>query len=246
MKLVVAIAVVVVLAGCGSGATDTSPTPEADAKEAPLVVGIGDSLMSTTDEEGNGFIDLFAQAQGARGAFYQHVVTSADLATALDDPRLTSRVEEADFIVITAGGNDGDPFGTFPRGTCAPGGDPAACLAAYAPDLEDNLRTVLDGLEASSNATVIVTSPDLNVFVGRKDSPSATFGVDFMAQLATAENAASCAVAEEHDALCADFLHAINGPDATGDATGYLNEDHGHPNGEGIQLMADAVSRAVG
>jgi lysophospholipase L1-like esterase len=163
-----------------------------------------------------------------------------------------STIAGADVITITVGGNDADPFGSYPIGTCAPGGKPAACLLAYAPALEPNLDAILAeiGKLRSGRPTAIrVTNPDFNPFIGLepgRDLPpfAPDFGVSFYRQVADGELAVVCAVAERHGAQCVDFYHAFNGPDGTADAAPFLTSDHLHPSKVGQDRIAELLGAA--
>jgi lysophospholipase L1-like esterase len=184
-----------------------------------------------------------ADASLASADLLQRVLHSATMRTA---------IAGADIVTITVGGNDADPFADHPAGTCAAGGDGRTCLAAYAPDLEKNLDGIVAEilvLRAGQPTAIRITSPDYNPFIGLTSSPDLPafdpqFGLTFYRQVAEAETAAACAVAQRHGALCVDFYHAFNGADGTQDAAPFLAADHLHPSPTGQQRIADLLVAA--
>ena len=209
--------------------------------------------MATQNSKGQTFVDLYAAAlQGSE----QRTVTVDDLS---DDSNTTARllerlrtdestrssVSNADIIVISVGGNDSDPFGVYPQGTCSPTQPLPDCLATYAPTFAANYELILtevDSLRNGQPTAVRVTSAD-NPFVGWSEAPTPTFGVDFYAQVAQAETDAACAAATSHAALCVDYLHIFGGPDGTADPAPFLGPDHAHPGDVGIQAISDALAQ---
>ena len=144
----------------------------------------------------------------------------------------------------SVGGNDSDPFGIFPKGTCAPTQPLPACLKAYDPALTANYEAILASiaqLRAGKPTAVRVTSMD-DPFVGMAEAPSKTFARDFFAQVAKAETDAIFAVAKKHGAMTVDYLRAFSGPDGLSDPAKYLAPDHGHPGEVGIQVIADLLT----
>ena len=218
------------------------------------VVGLGDSVMETGASENASILDLFAAKLKSSGVAASLVVdnlgdpsaTSDSLRSALQsDGKMRDAVAAADIVVVSVGGNDADPFATYPPGTCAFGGDSAECLAAYAPHLVANLdaiATEILALRGGKPTALRLMSPDYNPFVGWDQAPSASFGADFYAQVASAETAAGCAVAESHGGLCVDVFHLLNGPDGTADAATYLADDHAHPGRTGIEAVASLLT----
>jgi lysophospholipase L1-like esterase len=155
-------------------------------------------------------------------------------------------VAAADIVVVIVGGNDGDPFGNYPPGTCAPEQPPSECLAAYAPGLAANLDAILGEIEVlrTGHPTAIrVGSPDYNPFVGWSEAPSPSYGADFYTQVAAALTAAACEAASAHGAQCVDVFHAFNGPNGTDDAAQFLASDHAHPGPAGVRRIADEIAR---
>jgi lysophospholipase L1-like esterase len=146
-------------------------------------------------------------------------------------------------VLVSVGGNDSDPFATYPAGTCAPAQALFRCLRIYAPTFTRNYRKILqavDNLRAGLPTAVRVTSAD-NPFVGWSEAPTPTFGVDFYRQVAEAETAAACRIADLHGARCVDYLHLFGGADGTSDPASYLGPDHAHPGDAGIRLIADTL-----
>jgi lysophospholipase L1-like esterase len=218
------------------------------------VVGLGDSVMETGAGESASIVDVFAAKLKSTGVAGSVAVdnlgdpsaTSDSLRIALQsDGKTREAVAAADIVVVSVGGNDADPFATYPPGTCTTGGDAAQCLAAYAPHLEANLdaiATEIVALRGGKPTALRFMSPDYNPFVGWDQAPSASFGTDFYAQVAGAETAAACAVAERHGGQCADVFHLFNGPDGTADAATYLAADHAHPGRTGIEAVANLLA----
>lgn len=216
------------------------------------VVGLGDSYMSAQNAQGQGFMDLFGSAlQSATGhavevdAMTDDANTTTRLLNKLQTDEATrTAVGNADVVVISVGGNDSDPFGVFPKGTCTPEQALADCLKAYAPTYAANYEQILSEIEAlrAGRPTAIrVTSAD-NPFVGWSEAPSDTFGRDFYAQVAEAETAAACSAAEQHGGKCVDYLHVFSGADGGEDPAPYLADDHAHPGDKGIETIAGLLT----
>lgn len=234
----------------------TKPVAATDPAGTVLlhVVGMGDSVMETGAGESASIIDVFASNLKSRGLAGSLVVdnlgdpsaTSDSLRSALQsDRKMRDSVAAADIVVVSVGGNDADPFASYPSGTCSLGHDAADCLAAYAPHLEANLdaiATEIVALRGDKPTALRFMSPDYNPFVGWDQAPSASFGADFYAQVAGAETAAACAVAERHGGVCADVFHLFNGQDGTADAAAYLADDHAHPGRTGIEAVATLLT----
>lgn len=232
-----------------------SPSPAARPSEAAdwTLAALGDSIVSEADGDGASYPDLYGAAITERTGRTVAVLnladgsfTSGSLLTSLQAPdgAIAKAVAAADIITITVGGNDADPFATYPDGTCAPGGSADACLAAYNPDIEANYRQILaliGGLREGRPTAVRVTSPDYNAFVGWAGSPSKTFGVDFYRQVVRAETDLVCRLVSDVGAACADFLTPFNGPDGNTDAAQFLADDHLHPNLAGRTLIAETL-----
>lgn len=218
------------------------------------VVGLGDSVMETGAGDRSSIIDVFAANLTSRGVAGSVVVdnlgdpsaTSDSLRIALQsDRKMQDAVGAADIVVVSVGGNDADPFATYPPGTCTSGGDAAQCLAAYAPHLAANLdaiATEIIALRGDKPIALRFMSPDYNPFVGWDQAPRASFGADFYAQVAGAETEAACGVAQRHGGQCADVFHLFNGPDGTADAATYLADDHAHPGRTGIDAAANLLT----
>ena len=217
------------------------------------VVGLGDSFTATQNSKGQTYLDLYATAlqTSERRAVNVHDLsddanTTARLLEHLrTDEATRTAVSKADIIVISVGGNDSDPFGVYPDGTCSRSQPLSDCLAAYAPRFAANYESILtevDHLRSGTPTSIRVTSAD-NPFVGWSEAPSATFGVDFYAQVAAAETEAACSTAIKHGASCLDYLHIFGGPDGTADPAPYLGPDHAHPGDAGIEAISDALIR---
>lgn len=256
--LVGAVLVSAVLAGCADtapkdpAATRTAGSVTAQPSQPLRIVGLGDSYMSAANAQGRSFMQLFGTQLGARltrpvevAVFAQGDSTSARVVTDLrDDPGVRAAVAKADIVVISVGSNDVDPFGIFPKGTCAPGQAKTSCLKAYAPELTRNydaLFTELESITRSHPVAVRVTSVD-NPFIGMPDAPTPTFGRTFFAQVAEAETDAIFAVARDHGARGVDYLHVFGGPRGLDDPAKYLADDHAHPGDLGIQTIADLLT----
>ncbi len=227
-----------------------SATPAAD--EEPLrLVGLGDSILTSADDDGHTLLDLYGEHLRAvtggtvtvRNLADGSNTTQSVLDSLVAGSAAASAVAAAHLVVVTVGGNDADPFGHYPAGTCSPRSRPSDCLTAYAPDLSANLTRVLARVEELKprDATLVITSPDFNPFIGWSEAPSRTFGVDFYRQVATAETALVCRLARETHARCLDLLHLLNGVDGTADAAPYLAADHAHPGAAGVKAIADAL-----
>jgi lysophospholipase L1-like esterase len=233
----------------------TEPVAATDPTGTVLhVVGLGDSVMGTASSESASIIDVFAANLKSTGVAGSLVVdnladpsaTSDSLRSALQsDRKMRDAVAAADIVVVSVGGNDANPFATYPPGTCTVEGDAEECLAAYAPHLEANLdaiATEIVALHGDRPIALRFMSPDYNPFVGWDEAPSVSFGADFYAQVAAAETEAACAVAERHGGKCADVFQLFNGPDGTADAAAYLADDHAHPGRAGIKAVADLLA----
>ena len=208
--------------------------------------------MSQEDSNGQSFLDAYAAllktggrpvavSQLAGGQYTTMLVLSK-----LENPDVAAEVQHADIIVLSVGGNDVDPFGLFPDGTCSATQAWKDCLAAYAPDFEantDKILTKIEQLRGGKPTAIRVLGAD-NPFVGLSEAPTPTFGADFFAQVATAETNAACEVAAKHHAACVDFLHVFSGPKATDDPAKYLAKDHSHPGDLGIATIADLLMKS--
>jgi lysophospholipase L1-like esterase len=217
------------------------------------VVGIGDSYMTTQDSKGASFMDAFAASLQTDTGHAVHLTDLADESNTTKRVLQQLRTDEAyrtdvaggDVIVLSVGGNDSDPFGIYPAGTCAPKQAAEECLQAYAPDFAANYEAILSEIEklrAGKPTAIRVTSAD-NPFVGWSQSPSTSFGTKFYAQVAAAETAAACAAATRHGGACVDYLSVFGGPDGAEDPAKYLAADHAHPGDEGIRVIADLLTQ---
>ena len=233
-----------------------TPATSVEAATTWQLVGLGDSFTATQNSKGQTYLDLFGTALGAsqgRAVRLNDLSDDANTTTHLlehlrTDKATRAAVRNADIIVISVGGNDSDPFGVYPKGTCATTQSRADCLTAYAPTFAANYESILAEVAAlrSGKATAIrVTSAD-NPFVGWAEAPTASFGVDFYAQVAEAETEAACEAAMKHDAQCVDYLHVFGGPDATADPAPFLGPDHAHPGDAGIQAISEPRSSSLG
>jgi lysophospholipase L1-like esterase len=259
--------VLLVVAGCSSGGTHTSsslPSPNLSGSPASStsttqssaaalhILGIGDSYMSAQDSHGHTFMDVFAtELESSTGAPVDLRVLTGNDATSrrvreqlAKDAGYRAAVSEADVIVLSVGGNDTDPFGVFPKGTCSRDQPAAACLAAYDPELSHNYEAILTSIEslrAGKPTAIRVTSMD-NPFVGWSEAPTPAFGRDFFAHVARAETNAIFAVAAKHGAKSVDFLRVFGGRDGTHDPARYLAPDHAHPGDLGIATIASLLT----
>ena len=114
-------------------------------------------------------------------------------------------------IVIYVGGNDADPFANYPDGMCAPQATLDACLTAYAPSLAANLDGIVTAIEGlrGGKPTAIRVSSDYNPFIGWHEAPSPRLRRHVLCQVAAAETAAACQVAERHHARCIDVFEPL-------------------------------------
>ena len=190
------------------------------------------SFTATQNSNGQTYLDLFAASlEESTG----RTVAVSDLS---DDAATTARVADrlrtgevtrgtvaaADIVLVSVGGNDSDPFGVYPDGTCTPTQSASDCLNVYSPTFAANYEAILSEIEdlRDGQPTAIrVTSAD-NPFVGWSEAPSATFGVDFYAEVAAAQTQAACGAATAHGGLCVDYLHIFGGPDGTADPAPFL------------------------
>jgi lysophospholipase L1-like esterase len=207
--------------------------------------------MSAQNAKGESFMDLYAAALESKigRPVELALVASGDMTSAKLKERLATNdstrasVANADVVVISVGGNDADPFGIYPHGTCAPMQPLPACLEAYSPTLAGNyeaILTAISDLRAGKPTAVRVTSMD-DPFVGMPEAPSATFARDFFAQVVEAQTQAVFAIAERHGAKRVDYLHVFSGADGLSDPAQYLAPDHSHPGELGIQVIADLL-----
>lgn len=243
------------VAASSSAATATiSQTGTATPANALVVVGIGDSYMSTQNTKGQSFMDLYAASlERTLARPVQLVMLASDNATtdsvrnslAADDS-FRAKVAGADVIVISVGGNDSDPFGKYPKGTCAPDGNLQSCLKTYSPRFAANYEAILSNvatLRDGKPTLVRITSAD-NPFVGWAEAPTASFGKVFYAQVAEAQTTTVCALATRHAAKCIDYLHVFGGKDGLTDPAPYLADDHAHPGDKGIETIANLLSES--
>jgi lysophospholipase L1-like esterase len=244
--------VTLAVSACSSGVSDsqTSPPPRSAATIWHVVV-LGDSFTATQNSKGRTYVDVYAASlQTSEGRMVEVDDLSDDANTTArllehlrTDDSTRAKVGAADIIVISVGGNDSDPFAVYPDGTCSPTQTLADCLTTYAPTFAANYEGILEEVVTlrSGKATAIRVSSADNPFVGWSEAPTATFGVDFYAQVAAAETEAACSAATEHGALCVDYLHILGGPDGTADPAPFLGPDHAHPGDVGIQAIGDAL-----
>lgn len=231
----------------------TTTTPVTQDGASWELVGLGDSFTATQNSKGQTYLDLYATALETSEGRTVNVDDRSDDANTTarllehlrTDEATRAAVSKADIIVISVGGNDSDPFAVYPDGTCVPSQPLSDCLATYAPTFTANYESILtevDRLRTGMATAIRVTSAD-NPFVGWSEAPTATFGVDFYAQVAEAETQAACSTATNHGAKCLDYLHIFGGPDGTADPAPFLGPDHAHPGDAGIQAITDALLR---
>jgi lysophospholipase L1-like esterase len=253
-----ATAAAVASAAAASPSEPPAPSASAPASASPSIpalrlVGLGDSYMSAQNAKGESFMDVYAAALEKKlGRKVRLTLLTSNNATTMtvrqglaDGGKYRSEVAGADVIVLSVGGNDSDPFGMYPKGTCAPQQPLPACLKAYAPMLTANYEAILGSiaaLRAGKPTALRVTSMD-DPFVGSPDAPSKTFARDFARQIAAAETAAIFAVGKAHGAQPVDYLRMFSGPDGLSDPAQFLAADHGHPGAVGIQAIADELMR---
>ncbi len=229
-----------------------APSPTPSGPPSWHLVGLGDSFTATQNSSGRSYLDLFQeslQAKASRTVELEDLSsddnTTAKLADQLrHDETIRDAVAGADIILVSVGGNDSDPFGVYPPGTCSPKQSFSACLHAYAPDFAKNYEVILseiDSLRAGKPTAIRVTSAD-NPFVGWSEAPNKTFGVQFYRQVAEAETKVACAAATRHGGVCVDYLHIFGGADGTKDPAPFLGQDHAHPGDAGIKAIADLLA----
>ena len=221
------------------------PTPAPSAIAGWSLVALGDSIVS------EGYPQLFADLIEKQTGKAVSVASFADgsnttatvLASLRGQAQVRTAIEGADIVTISVGGNDADPFATYPAGTCAKGGKASACLARYAPDLGVNFEAILTEIEKlrAGKPTLIRPTSDYNPFIGWDAAPTPTFGLDFYRQVEDAETDLVCALATKHGLVCADIYHAFNGSDGTTDAAPFLASDHAHPSAAGSQRIAETL-----
>jgi len=249
----------VLTAGCSStspapSATETvssqpsSPDPGADDW---TLVALGDSFTKTQNSHGKTLMDLFA-ADLADATGHQVTVTdlSDDAGTSdgladrlTHDGATRDAVANAEIILVSVGGNDSDPFGVYPNGTCSSDQSTAKCLHTYAPRFAGNYQAILDAITTlrDGRPTALRVASADNPFVGWSEAPDRDFGVRFYRQVAEAETSVACRAAEAHDGVCVDYLHIFGGSDGTRDPKPYLAADHAHPGDRGIRAIADLL-----
>lgn len=225
-----------------------TPAPTASAAVGWSLVALGDSIVS------EGYPQLFADLVKAGTGKSVTVASFADgsnttttvLKALRDQAPIRTAVADADIITISVGGNDADPFASYPAGTCAKGAKPSACLARYAPDLAVNYDAILTEIQElrAGKRTLIRPTTDYNPFIGWDAAPTTSFGLDFYRQVADAETALVCDLAKKHALVCADIYHAFNGPDGTKDPAPFLASDHAHPSAAGSQRIAEVMLEA--
>jgi len=208
--------------------------------------------MSTQNTKGESFMDLYAASLGRTLARPVELANLASDNATTDsvrnslttDDAVRTKAASADVIVISVGGNDSDPFGKYPKGTCARASSLQSCLKAYAPRFTANYEAILSTvatLREGKPTLIRVTSAD-NPFVGWSEAPSTAFGKDFYAQVAEAQTTTVCMLATKHGAKCIDYLHVFGGRDGLADPAAYLADDHAHPGDMGIQTIASLLS----
>jgi len=233
---------------------DAVPTTALPQSTPLHVVGLGDSIVGAGGTAADSILGQLAASitsTSGRQVIVTNLGDGSNTSSRLLERLRTEQahrdaVASADIVVVIVGGNDGDPFGSYPPGTCAPEQSANDCLAVYAPDLAGNLDAILGEMQmlrAGHPTAIRVGSPDYNPFVGWSEAPSPTFGADFYAQVAAALTTAACEAAAAHDAQCVDIFHAFNGPNGIDDAAQFLAGDHAHPGAAGEQLIADEIAK---
>src|SRR6186997_1190878 len=180
----------ITLAACsddGSSAQTTSTTT-ASASQWKLV-GLGDGVMLEGQGDRTSFVDQFARRLEAADPGLTIDVTnlgngpdtSGSVLGALQtDLVLQERIAAADIIVISVGGNDADPFASYPEGTCTPT-TADACLQVYAPQFARNFEAIVSEIQTlrAGKPTALRLLSDFNPFIGLSDAPTPEFGVEF-------------------------------------------------------------------
>ena len=243
------------LAGC-TPSPDTSPSPSPPVDDGMSLVGLGDSIPGAggdCEHHCDSYVVLLGEA--ASTALGEQVsVTNLGANTSVTARSLAARVQHdedarasiaaAEIIVITVGFNDWE-------GPCF-WRDKEACVARGTTSVSHALGTILDGILElrAGEPTAIRVTDYYNYTIGNPEALRA-WGVptgeeqafaEFYASALAEFDAAICAAAEAHDAVCVDLVVPFNGADGASDAGDLLGGDHLHPSQKGHQLIADTVA----
>ena len=243
------------LCACSPAATSLSGTggPGATAPgSATTVVGLGDSVMASTNCGCDGIVPEYAAALARRD---HRSVVPVDLASngAVTEDVLTDdlgnvahrdAVALAGVVLLTLGANDLLPqLEKWRSSSCD-----SSCYGPPIRAMGQTLGRVLariHAVRAGSTGPVLVTDY-WNVFtdgeVARRDGGAAQ--VRWSAAVTAAANAAICSAARANHAVCVDLVAPFKGSTDTNrqqDPTPLLADDGDHPNAAGVKVIVRAL-----
>ncbi len=240
------------------------------AAPALSLVAIGDSIpfAGFCTECEDAFVDDYAlRLEGAHRREVEVINRSRNdgaqlnqIADQVETERvLREQLSSADIVIISAGINDGPPWG--PEHQC--GSETSSsdreiidqilsytedCLDDAVAEREDDFRrlfTSVDALVPDGSPVLVVNA--YNWWTGYPVL-AAVATTDELAQIdrmvayfLDGWNEQECALANERGFICVDVYHAFNGPDGMLPAGDLLELDYSHPSKKGNALIADLL-----
>jgi acyl-CoA thioesterase-1 len=256
-------AVIALLSGCTSGGSPgTTPSPASSPPTANTssaspstvhgttwpVVALGDSVpegaacnctpypqLSASDLSVPGLRDISADNLAVGGYTTEDVVRQV-----MQDTRVIDAVKQSDAIEVEIGAND--------VGHSAKCGTTAACYATAIPQVEQNLRTIVQRIHdlTAGHPTLVTLLDYWSVWLGGQYARAQGQAyVDAAATVTNDVNTAIKTVAAETGSAYVDLRAAFKGPDYAYDETHYLASDGDHPNAAGHQQIALALEQVI-
>jgi lysophospholipase L1-like esterase len=222
------------------------------------VAALGDSIPAGANCAGcTPFVDLFARQLGDRLSAPVRAEnlgvggwTTADLLSSLDNVGDDAAVvRDADIVTVTIGANDFESrMDSYVDGSCG-GSDRLEC---FGPALEELRSTLLEVLRRvaeirAGRHTAVLMTGYWDVFPDG-DVALAQFGPEFLtdsAVLTRRVNAVIADLASDQGATYVDLFSLFKGSDGDRNPTDELADDGDHPNQDGHQSIADALTTAL-
>lgn len=239
-----------------------SPVIAATAS-APLIIGIGDSYTSGVGappydaskcyrSQASSYPVLAAAALGYQvrniacsGADTQDVQSEYQ-----GEPSQVGRIADADWVVMTIGGNDPDLLGNMTKGSAG-----VRAIAAKIPATRQKVQDVLQKVKAAAPHAEVAILTHSDILPQTQEQAKACLGDDAakidvagMHQQFTAFNAAIAAAAKATGAHLVDVASAFRGHDMCSTTPWIENlaaEGAEHPNVTGYTHMASMVAKAI-
>jgi lysophospholipase L1-like esterase len=259
------VAVAVCCAACSSRSTSASPPPESSTAEptssVPVstevgvaleqfrsVTALGDSVPYGTACDCNPYPQL-------SGADIAHVAahsvqvsndatpgyTTGNVVQQLgDDSTVIAHVEGSQVVMVEVGAND-VAYST----SC---GTNASCYETKLPEIEQNLRSIVQRLHnlSQDKPFVVVLLDYWSVWLGGQYAQAQGPAYVTAADTVTATvNRAIRSVADATGSIYVDVRTAFRGPDDAWDETHLLASDGDHPNAQGHERIAQAITHTI-